>query len=210
MNSQPSGLPISGMTDQIGNQAPGATPLDDVSGLLLPEITTQGQLDEVEAINISHAAEWIERRRRDVFIVPFYKEIHHRMFCDVWAWAGATRTTDSTNVGVPGVHVLPELGRLAMEANQRWSEATDWLSFIAWYHHRAVWIHPFQNGNGRWSRLICDAVFRRWDIPPITWATETRAMMSEERNEYIAALRCADKADYAPLIEYLKVLNPDR
>ena len=49
------------MTEALTDQPEGATPLDDVSGLLRDDITTRGQLDEAEGLNIVNAVEWIER-----------------------------------------------------------------------------------------------------------------------------------------------------
>ena len=72
-------------------------------------------------------------------------------------------------------------------------------------------VHPFDNGNGRWSRLCCDAVVERLaKEPPIVWATDTLIRNSDERKAYIAALQSADKFDYRALTEYLVARNGDR
>ncbi len=68
------------MTDGILSEPDGATPLDDVSGLLRDDITTRGQLDEAESLNTVSALDWIDRGRPgDVFTVRFYRELHKRM-----------------------------------------------------------------------------------------------------------------------------------
>ena len=65
------------MTDKIADQPEGATPLDDISGLLREYITTRRQLDEAESLNIVNAVEWIERGRLgNVFTVEFYQDLH--------------------------------------------------------------------------------------------------------------------------------------
>lgn len=200
------------MSDKIQDQPAGATPLDDVSGLQIPEITTRGALDEVEAINILEAVEWSQQARGvgDVFTVPFYRELHRRMFHQVWAWAGETRTTAGTNIGVPGTSIVPELGQLAMEADQRWDAGGGSTSFYAWYHHRAVWIHPYLNRNGRWSRLICDAARVRKDkASALVWSNADLGNAGDERDEYIATLKAADAGDIGPLEDYIAVRNPD-
>ncbi len=72
------------MVDEIVDQPEGATPLDDISGLLRDDITTRGQLDEAEGFNIVNAVEWLERGRLpDVFTVEFYQELHSRMYDQV-------------------------------------------------------------------------------------------------------------------------------
>lgn len=151
------------MTDKITDEPEGATPLDDMSGLLRDDITTRGQLDEAESLNIVNAVEWLERGRLPgVFTVEFYRSLHSRMYDQVWSWAGTLRSETGAipNIGVPPEAVPREIGRVAMEFNREWEKRGEekLLPFIARYHHALVLVHPFNNGNGRWSRLSCDAV----------------------------------------------------
>lgn len=204
------------MTDKITDQPEGATPLDDISGLLRDDITTRGQLDEAEGLNIVNAIEWLERGRfPDVFTVEFYQELHTRMYDQVWSWAGKLRsvTGASPYIGVAPQKVPMELGRVAMEFNQEWEGRGEekLLPFIARYHHALVLVHPFDNGNGRWSRLSCDAVAEYVaKEPSIVWATDTLVKNSDERSAYIAALQQADQSNFDPLTNYLIELNGDR
>jgi len=204
------------MIDKITDQPEGATSLDDISGLLRDDITTRGQLDEAEGLNIVNAVEWLERRRfPDVFTVKFYRQLHSRMYNDVWSWAGTLRSETGArpNVGVPPEAVPQEIGRVAMEYNGEWKSRGDekLLPFIARYHHALVLVHPFNNGNGRWSRLSCDTLVEHViKEPPIIWATDTLTKDSNERSTYIAALKNADESNYEPLIDYLIELNGDR
>lgn len=204
------------MTDKIADQPEGSTPLDDISGLLRDDISTRGQLDEAESLNIVNAVEWLESGRLpDVFTVEFYLGLHSRMYDEVWAWAGTPRSETGArpNIGVAPELVPMELGRVAMEYNREWTSREDekLVPFIARYHHALVAVHPFDNGNGRWSRLCCDAVVEHLaKEPPITWATDTLIRNSDERKAYIAALKSADEFDYRALIEYLVERNGDR
>ena len=204
------------MTDQITDQPGGATPLDDISGLIRDDITTRAQLDEAEGLNIVNAIEWLERGRiPDVFTVEFYLKLHQRMYGQVWNWAGIMRsqTRGRPNIGVHAERVPLELGRVAMEFNREWTERGEQklLPFIAKYHHALVCVHPFENGNGRWSRLCCDAVVKALgDEPQINWAADSLDENGAERTAYIAALKHADKSDFEPLIGYLINLNGDR
>ena len=204
------------MTDKIADQPEGATPLDDISGLLRDDVTTRGQLDEAESLNIVSAVEWLERGRfPDVFTVKFYRQLHSRMYNDVWSWAGMLRSETGArpNIGVPPESVPQELGRVAKEYHGEWESRDNesLLPLIARYHHALVSVHPFDNGNGRWSRLACDALVEHvMKEPPIVWATDTLNRVSDERAAYIAALKNADKGNVGPLIDYLTELNPDR
>lgn len=206
------------MSDGITEQPLGATPIDDISGLL-QDVTTRGELDEAEALNIVRAVEWIESGRiEDVFTVKFYRELHVKMFDQVWGWAGTLRSQTGCQVGepfVPAERVGEELGRVAMQFNNDWralkDHSEDVLPFLARYHHALVWVHPFNNGNGRWSRLATDAVLQRLaKQAPITWVSDaaTLEIDNTERGQYIAALRSADAGDFEPLCDYLRALNP--
>ena len=176
----------------------------------------RGQLDEAESLNIVNAVEWLERGRLgDVFTVKFYKDLHLRMYDLVWSWAGVLRSDTGTrpNIGVSPENVPMELGRVAMEYDREWNAGgdQDLLPFVARYHHALVSVHPFDNGNGRWARLACDAVVECLARKPsIVWATDTLVKNSDQRSTYIAALRHADQFDDQPLIDYLTELNPGR
>ena len=112
------------MTDRIADQPEDSTPLDDISGLLRDDISTRGQLDEAESLNIVNAVDWLESGRLpEVFTVEFYRALHSRMYDQVWAWAGTLRSETGArpSIGVPPENVPMELGRVAMEYNREWT-----------------------------------------------------------------------------------------
>ena len=69
-------------------------------------------------------------------------------------------------------------------------------------HHRAVRIHPFPNGNGRWSRMLANIWLKLHDHPITIWPPETSAtgMESVIRAEYLAAIKGADGGKIGPLL----------
>ena len=168
----------------------------------------------------TRATDWLARGHiNDLFTVGFYTDLHRRMYDDVWEWAGQLRSQTGTRVKPPfssPERVPQDLGRVAMEFNRAWealNDLTHLVPFIAKYHHALVHVHPFNNGNGRWSRLTADAVVQRLaDQPPLIWATDaaTLEVNSEDRSHYLAALKDADVGDFQPLIDYICRLNPER
>lgn len=188
----------------------GDTPLDDdeADGLLPTHISTKGELNEWEHLNISTALDWaLPNRRRqpeDVLSVSFAEELHRRMFDRTWEWAGTYRRT-LKNLGSP-----PE--RVRVDLRERLSDARFWHEnnafpsdeFAARLHHALVVVHPWPNGNGRWSRLIADAYLQSAGQPLFTWGGGDLLAASGLRAEYLRALRAADNGDLAPLLIFVR------
>jgi hypothetical protein len=72
-------------------------------------------------------------------------------------------------------------------------------------HHRLVYIHPFENGNGRFVRLIADRFLLAWRCPHPLWPNLNQE--GAVRKDYIQTLKHADRGDYAPLVDYMKKLG---
>lgn len=125
----------------------------------------------------------------------------HMGLGSIWIWAGEIRRTEK-NIGVSPSIIASELGAIAMEADKRHHE-TDALviATAAEFHHRAVWVHPFEDGNRRWARLLANVWLMQHDQPATLWpATDLRNTESPIR-EYIAAIKQADMRNYDPLID---------
>jgi len=185
----------------------GATPLDpnEIDGLKHKHITTRGQLDELEQVNIESGLLWLARlRRKDVLTDDFALLLHKRLFGDVWSWAGSFRKTEK-NIGIDPLRIAVELRKLIDDARY-WVEhdTYDPIEGALRLHHRMVFIHPFPNGNGRHARIMADAVLTRiYGAQPIDWAGgQDLQKMNERRAAYIAALRAADKGSFEPLLAF--------
>ncbi|MBI2426841.1 MAG: Fic family protein [Candidatus Kerfeldbacteria bacterium] len=74
------------------------------------------------------------------------------------------------------------------------------ISLLAWAHHKFLWIHPFQDYNGRMSRLLNNIILLNLDLPPIELKVETTV----GRKIYIHALQAADHLDYIELENIIK------
>lgn len=67
--------------------APGATPLDpdEAAGLVPTHITTQGDLNAWEQVNIAQGDRWAARqKKRDLLDEGFIRELHRKMFDKTW------------------------------------------------------------------------------------------------------------------------------
>ena len=72
------------------------------------------------------------------------------------------------------------------------------------FSHRLVAIHPFPNGNGRFSRFAGDLLVQQLGPEPFTWGRANLVSAGETRARYIEALRAADNHDIKPLLLFAR------
>src|SRR5579863_2047948 len=192
-----------------GAHARGATPLtdDDLEGLKIPSVRTQGEVNEAEAANVIRGQEWVLRARAarlpDMLSDRFIQRLHVMMFGDVWKWAGEYRPRD-TNIGVPHHQIREHLHNLYGDA-QTWLEHDTYSpeEFAVRLHYRLVTVHPFRNGNGRHARMVAHAVLaRHFERDPLPWRNSPLLDADAARADYIAALVAADNHDFRPLLAF--------
>ena len=138
------------------------------------------------------------------FNVNQLKKIHYDMFFDVWDWAGSFRTTQ-TSPGIEPYQILMALEQLCQDVSY-WCSQDCGLTIVdqaARIHHRLVYIHPYPNGNGRFSRLVSDRYLKSWKCSFPKWPIGIGKNGSTRKN-YIRALQRADLGEYDDLISYMK------
>lgn len=182
-----------------------STPLtaEEKDGLKLKWITLRSELNEAEARNIAQAQIWLmSNKNKDVCSDTFLRELHKKMFGDVWKWAGTYRTSER-NIGVVPYQIPIKLMQLFDDV-KFWIENKTYSNreIAVRLHHKLVQIHPFPNGNGRISRLMSDLVLEKLEGTKFYWGNTNLVNVSEVRSAYIAALRKADAGDYSALMEF--------
>lgn len=192
------------MTEPVGEDH--ATPLrpEERNALIPTHITLRGELNELEQQNIATADVWAFSRKHIIFRERFVKSLHRRMFNRVWRWAGNYRTTSRT-IGIEPHLVQPEMWKLLDEA-RHWVELESFPKdeIATRFHHRLVWIHPFPDGNGRWSRLAADALVVQLGGARFTWGGADLRKAGEARKSYIEKLKLADNHEIEPLIAFVR------
>jgi Fic-DOC domain mobile mystery protein B len=188
----------------------GATPIADCSGLIPTWVHNLNDLNRVEAENISHAQRKYLKKSiadpKEWFFADELKAIHRIMFGNVWKWAGIYRKS-VTSIGIQPSLISAQLGEFCLEVIS-WSQNPVELTFVemaARIHHKLVFIHPFENGNGRFSRLIADRFLLAWHCSHPVWPSLSKE--SSARKEYIKTLKSADTGDYEPLIKFMEKLG---
>jgi Fic-DOC domain mobile mystery protein B len=184
----------------------GATPLDaeDLEGLLPKYITTRGELNDAEFKSIIEASKkyFLSRKKLQFTIGSLYK-IHKEMFGNVWKWAGKKRKTEK-NLGVYKTQIDVELKKLLDDLDYWLKHKMDIIEISARLHHRLVFIHPFNNGNGRWARFIVNLFLKDHFGSYLDFPEDELLLTTEIRKIYIKALKKADDLNYKPLIDFHK------
>jgi Fic-DOC domain mobile mystery protein B len=188
-----------------------ATPIFDCSDLLIPWVQNMSDLNRVETENIALAQEkYLRFSSEDIsswFHPKGLQTIHRSMFGKVWAWAGKQRKS-VTSIGISPGLIASRVAELCAEVAS-WSHTPVRLTFLeksARIHHGLVFIHPFENGNGRFSRLVADRCLLAWKCSHPIWPSDLHREGSS-RKIYIQALKEADRGEYGSLIQFMKDLG---
>jgi len=188
----------------------GQTPLDEEEkeGLLIPTIANRAELDEFEQQNIEEAMQWVLTRSlnaNQILTERFVKNLHKRMYGNVWSWAGHFRKTDK-NIGINKWHISSALKTL-LDDTLYWIEHEIFTpdEIAVRFKHRIVSIHCFPNGNGRHSRLMADIIVNKiYKLPVFSWGADNLVKKSDARANYLNAIKTADKENYEPLISFAR------
>lgn len=200
---------------ELFEEPDGATPLDeeDRSGLIPTWLATRGDLNAAEHANIVKALLWAESKGGPHSLAALLtedrmKNLHRRMFNEVWKWAGEYRR-HNTNIGTDWPCISTQLRDLLAdvvvqtEDRDRLPWAPDEIAVR--FHHRLVLIHPFPNGNGRHARLAADLLVSLLGEPVFSWGAEDIGAPNEARAAYLDALRHADQTqEFAALVSFAR------
>ena len=181
---------------------PGETPIDP-SHLKDRSITTRAELSRAEALNISKAhVKYLAApptKRLAPFDYTWLLRLHEEMYRDVWLWAGQPRQVN-VNMGVPWPQVPGQVLALTQDLHLWQDSGMSLVEQTTRLHYRAVWIHPFMNGNGRWARLLANIWLGLHKAPLVLWPEESIGQESLIRKDYIKALYDADDGDFRRLL----------
>ena len=187
----------------------GATPLDpdEAAGLIPIHITTQGDLNAWEQLNIAQGDRWAARQnKRELLDEGFVRDLHRQMFNMTWQWAGTFRSSNK-NIGVDWTQVSVKLRELL--DNTRYQidrEVFDADEIAVRFHHQLVWVHAFPNGNGRHARVMSDLLAMRLGRQRLSWGSDSSTVHSANqlREQYIAGLRAADQGQVEDLLAFAR------
>jgi|SRR5271163_2618597 len=191
----------------------GNTPIPpEEADQLIPRISTMGELNEYEALNIVQAREWAFNSRTmkstDPLEENYVRTLHNKMFDKVWKWAGTYRKHE-LNIGCEPREIIQRVPQL-LGNTRYWLERKTFPvdeCLIRFHHQLVSKIHPFANGNGRHARMIADVIAVKYARPELSWgAGQNLLAEGNARTTYLEALRALDLDDknVAPLLEFAR------
>jgi Fic-DOC domain mobile mystery protein B len=182
-------------------------PIELRKGLKPKNIQTIGDLDEYEEQNLTKGLIWLEKQDSSKTLDRyFWFELHKKLFGEVWSWAGKVRVHELMNpdfVSYPNIQV--ELKKLE-ESLKFWVSNNSYNSkfIIARVHERLLTIHPFPNGNGRFSRIACEKLAEHLESSRPLWGSIYKEDSSKRRAIYVESIELARKQNkFEPLKEFI-------
>jgi fido (protein-threonine AMPylation protein) len=169
----------------------GQTPLEESMrfDLKLKHIQDMTELYEIESEHIAEAIVWCESTHKNHLEYPTWLELHKQMLGKIWKFAGNIRSTELANddFHLP-YNIRPSL--LLMEKDLKyWIEHKTYppKEMMAIFHEKLLTIHPFKDGNGRWSRVLTEFICMKENIEVPNWGASIKDDKLR-RDTYIKAI----------------------
>ena len=147
-------------------------------GKTLPEIQTEADFQAASERGYQAASEYLNQHSKPFseWTVNDLTKLHRLYFDEIYPHAGQLRQPGdlaafSGRVGADSKNIQAELQLLTNQVKSlsKDLEGIDTptglsrrIGLIAFVHARLALIHPFQDGNGRWTRLITSALEKEW------------------------------------------------
>lgn len=145
-------------------------------------------------------------RERGVRITPkLITKLHEISFGWIFPkWAGRYRkiqVTFSDKEALPYYQVQEQILNLCQNLEERLKHLPKpdeenyilkIVSLLAWFQHQFVFIHPFQDYNGRTARMLTILILLILNVPAIELTANTK----EDRKRYILAMQQADEGSF--------------
>lgn len=175
------------------------------------------QEDIREILNIENAMKYIEDNINDIPISSFFIRELHQLTVNGLSYKreGAqhpgcfrgqnVRIGGSTHTPPDYTQVEPMMQELMDFVNKEDSPKYDLLK-IAIAHHRFVWIHPFENGNGRVVRLFTYALLLKYVFKSRDRIINPTAVFCSDRDAYYSYLSKADTGTNEGLLEWAEYM----
>ncbi len=153
-------------------------------------------------------ADWVQKNKQTKITPEFICKLHKVAYGWIFPnWAGKYRKIQVTFSGkeAPSYFQVPELihtlcedlaerlKHLPKSVDENYS--IEIIKLLAWFQHRFVFIHPFQDYNGRTARMLTSLILLQLNLPTV----EIKVAKSTDRKQYLQAMQEADQGNYSLL-----------
>lgn len=164
------------------------------------------ELNAYEFKALKNVWEYLVNKKSEPLTSSLLNKAHKFGFVFLYGWAGRYRVTTPLvgQLQVPPPHIIPELMKNLFDDLRARVEFLDKnnlrhvVEMVAWFEYRFIWIHPYQNTNGRMGRLLSSVVLNRLGYPPLIYVNR-----SEHRKAYIKAMNNADRGSFSALENFI-------
>jgi fido (protein-threonine AMPylation protein) len=177
--------------------------------------------------NLAQAAEWIfQRSPAHTLTINCLHQLHALLMCDLLEKPGHWRTKKvkpargsslhflhlPSAIELNARHLLDFTNRKKREAlelhkNDRFACFKALLVLGAFFLERFLWIHPYENGNGRMARLLFSAIVQPCSIVPVSLFRSFQVdweNSEKQRALYLSSLESSRGVDSPiPLVRYV-------
>jgi fido (protein-threonine AMPylation protein) len=151
----------------------GQTPIEEEMrfDLKLKHIQDMSELYQHERINNAVGVDWCKSTQKDHLDYMVWLEVHKHMYDEIWKFAGKVKVKEHANADfhLP-FDVRPALLHLEKDL-KFWIENKTYSpkEMMAIFHEKLLTIHPFKDGNGRWSRVLTEFICEREKVEVPNW-----------------------------------------
>jgi excisionase family DNA binding protein len=165
-------------------------------------ITVNGKSlsEHLEAQNHPKAIAYIENMVKNKIETENILELHSILFFGFCENAGNYRNSQVYITGSdfmpPPAFEVPDLMRSLIDWVYNNPEELRAIELAAIFHHKLVYIHPFDDGNGRIGRLLMNLLLMKNGYP-------LTVIKQVDRKKYYENLKKADIGNYKPLVNFI-------
>ena len=160
-------------------------------GIIDPEQLT---LKENKGLLLAYKKVFEKYSENHVFSADDIRHLHTLFLNHLYHWAGEYRTVDISSEQIRWCHarfIEQEMGRISKLLSEKTPFSSSWprkqiIKTLAEIHAEIVLIHPFRDGNGRITRLLCDLLLFQAGYDPIRKGVFYN---QKGREQYFAAIR---------------------
>lgn len=157
-------------------------------------------------------AQWLGKNKQAKITPELICQLHEAAYGWIFPdWAGKYRKIQvifSQKEAPPYFHVPELIYKMCEDLKERLKHlpriedenyTIEVIKLLAWFQHRFVFIHPFQDYNGRTARMLTSLILLQLNLPSV----EIKATNASDRKRYLKAMQNSDQGNYHLLEEII-------